>query len=216
MTWKDIINTELEKEYFGKISTFLREDRKQYRIFPEYKNVFRAFDLCPLDDVKILLLGQNPYHAAGQAMGLSFSVPKHCVIPPSLRNIYKEINDDLGLDHKFEHGDLTGWAKQGLLLLNSSLTVREGQASSHKDIWGTFTDKMISVVNGLDRPIVYMLWGSWAKEKTKLLNNKKHLVLTAVHPSPLSAYNGWFGSKCFSRANKFLKDNRIKEIDWRL
>jgi uracil-DNA glycosylase len=176
--------------------------------------MYNAFKLTPLDQVKVVILGQDPYHGANQAHGLAFSVQPECEVPPSLRNIYKEINSDIG-SHQFPHGNLTSWAEQGVLLLNTVLTVRANSANSHRDMgWETFTDQVIQTVNEQDRPIVYLLWGSAAKNKKVLITNSKHFVLEAAHPSPLSAYNGFFGCKHFSKANQFLTTNNIQPINW--
>jgi uracil-DNA glycosylase len=179
-------------------------------------DIFNALKKTDFDDVKIVLLGQDPYHEQGQAMGLSFSVPRGQKIPPSLVNIYKEIYAELDVQPK-SHGDLTGWAEQGVLLLNTSLTVREHLANSHKNKgWEQFTDAIIRAVNAQDRPVVYLLWGRPAQNKISMLTNPKHLILKAPHPSPLSAYRGFFGCKHFSQANDFLKANGIEPIDWQI
>jgi uracil-DNA glycosylase len=215
MTWKQLLSEEFEKEYFKKIISFIQADAKSYTILPHHDNLFTAFKLTPLSKVKVVILGQDPYFNPGQAHGLAFSVLEDCPVPASLRNIFKEINTDLGLDFKFPHGNLTSWARQGVLLINTILTVRQGCANSHKNIgWETFSNRVISRINEEDKPIVYLLWGKSAKDKINLITNKKHLVLSSAHPSPLSASNGFFGCKHFSQTNKFLSDNKLEPIDW--
>jgi uracil-DNA glycosylase len=229
MSWKEIIKEETSKSYFKQLSSFLIEDGKSYTIYPKHSNVFNAFKYCPLDKIKVCLLGQDPYHQPNQAHGLSFSVPSGETIPPSLRNIFKEIQNDLQLgflkeissnlqsNYSFDNGCLIPWAQQGVLLLNTVLTVRDSQPGSHRNKgWETFTDTIIDQINQLDRPVVFLLWGSFAKSKKILLNNSKHLILEAAHPSPLSAYNGFFGCQHFSKANRFLIRNTLTPIDWRI
>lgn len=185
-------------------------------VYPPAEELFTAFHLTPLGKVKCVILGQDPYHEPGQAHGLCFSVKKGVAIPPSLVNIYKELHDDLGCRIP-DHGYLTKWAEQGVLMLNTLLTVRAHQAFSHKDIgWETFTDAAIRAVNGQDRPIVFLLWGAPAQKKAALLDNPKHLVLKAPHPSPLSAYRGFFGCRHFSQANQFLTEHGEMPIDWQI
>ena len=214
-TWKEFISSEAKKDYYEKLISFVQQDSKTFIIYPAHKDIFNAFKLTPLEQVKVVILGQDPYHNPNQAHGLSFSVPEDCEIPPSLRNIFKEIKEDLKLETEFNHGFLKSWAEQGVLLLNSVLTVRQNQPGSHKEFgWQTFTDNAISKLNDLERPVVFMLWGSFAKSKKKLVTNSKHLILETVHPSPLSAYNGFFGCKHFSKANQFLINNNITPIDW--
>lgn len=216
MSWKEVIKGEQEKEYFQRLVDFIQEDAKQHVIYPSSKNIFNAFTYCPLENVKCVILGQDPYHGPNQAHGLSFSVNEGITIPPSLKNIYKELKDDLNINIP-THGCLINWAKQGVLLLNATLTVRAHQPNSHKDIgWHIFTDKIISTLNEKDTPIVFILWGSFAKQKRTLLTNDNHLILEAPHPSPFSAYNGFFGSKPFSKTNQFLTENNISPIDWNL
>jgi uracil-DNA glycosylase len=215
MNWKEIIDIESAKEYYKNIYVFLQEDSKKHDIFTLHKDLLSALKLTPLENVKVVILGQDPYHGPNQAHGLSFSVPGGVAIPPSLKNIFKEVTSDLGLTEKFPDGCLTGWAKQGVLLLNSVLTVRAGEANSHRDIgWETFTDALIESVNQLSKPVVIMLWGASARSKKRLLTNDKHLVLEAAHPSPLSAHNGFFGCKHFSQANQFLLHNNVSPIRW--
>jgi uracil-DNA glycosylase len=214
-SWPEFIKSEKGQPYFNRIIDFVLEDAKTHTIYPPHQEVFAAFNHCPLDQVKIVILGQDPYHG-GQAHGLAFSVLPGTNIPPSLSNIYAELQDDLGFVPP-KHGYLMPWEKQGVLLLNAALTVRQHQAGSHQEIgWRTFTDNAIRLLNEQDRPIVYLLWGSYARSKQGLLNNPKHLVLKAPHPSPLSAYKGFFGCKHFSRANEFLIANGADPIDWSL
>lgn len=216
MGWKDIIRAEAGKEYYQQLGAFIQQDAQQHVIYPPHSQVFAALRHCPLDRIKVLILGQDPYHGANQAHGLSFSVPPQTPIPPSLINIFKELKSDVGVETP-AHGCLIDWAKQGVLLLNTVLTVRQGQAGSHKNKgWETFTDAIIQHVNQLDQPVVHLLWGSFAKSKKELITNSQHLVLQSVHPSPLSAYNGFFGCKHFSQANQFLTDRGVEPIDWSL
>lgn len=216
MSWNDFIRSEKEKQYFKELVAFILQDSKKYKIFPPSKDVFNAFKLCPLDNVKVVILGMDPYHGENQAHGLAFSVNKSIDIPPSLKNIIKEIKSDLGLsDNDFKHGCLECWAKQGVMLLNSMLTVRDGEAGSHKGKWEIFTNNAIKLINDLNRPIVYILWGNFAKNKKELITNSKHLIVEGCHPSPLSCKN-FFGGKYFSKANEFLIKNNIKPIDWRI
>ena len=213
-SWKEFIEVESKKDYYIKLSSLVQEDSKNHTIFPSHENVFNAFKYCPLDKVKVLILGQDPYHGPGQAHGLSFSVPEGQDIPPSLKNIFSEINSDLGTNHSFKSGCLLDWAKQGVLLLNSILTVRKNEPASHKNYgWEIFTDNTLSLINNLDRPIVCMLWGNFARSKKLLLNNSKHLILESGHPSPFS-YKLFKGNKHFSAANKFLENNSITPINW--
>lgn len=216
MNWKDIIQAEAGKEYYQQLAAFVQQDAQQHVIYPSHSHIFSALKHCPLDKVKVVILGQDPYHGPNQAHGLSFSVPKGTPIPPSLTNIFKELKSDIGMKTP-THGCLIDWAEQGVLLLNTVLTVRQGQAGSHKNKgWETFTDTIIHHVNQLDRPVAHMLWGSFAKSKMELITNSRHLVLQSVHPSPLSAYNGFFGCKHFSQANQFLLDHGVDPIDWSL
>lgn len=188
-------------------------DSNNGKIFPKRKDLFNAFELCSLENTKVLILGQDPYHRDNQAHGLSFSVPKGIAAPPSLKNIFKELKNDLNIDLP-SHGCLESWAKQGVLLLNSILTVREGSPGSHKNIgWETFTNAVIKQVNDFERHIVFMLWGAFAKSKKVLITNERHLVLESAHPSPYSA-TGFFGCKHFSKANEFLIKNKINQINW--
>lgn len=207
MTWKEFINKEKEKEYFKKIFNFL--ENEDY--FPKKEDIFTAFDLCEYDNVKVVIFGQDPYHDEGQAHGLAFSVLNN-VAPPSLKNIFKEIESDIG--KKRINTNLSDWAKQGVLLLNNTLTVKCHKANSHKKIgWQTFTDNVVKELNKKDNKIVFILWGNNAIEKEKIID-PKHIILKSVHPSPLSAYNGFFGSKVFSKTNQILKELGYKEIKW--
>lgn len=214
--WAQALSAEFSKEYYRKLFETVREEYRTRTIFPPPEDLFNAFHYTPLSDVKAVILGQDPYHNTGQAHGLCFSVRKGVDIPPSLVNIYKEMQDDLGIEPA-GHGCLTDWAKQGVLMLNTVLTVRAHQAHSHRDIgWETFTDAVIEKINEQDRPIVFILWGSPAQKKKKMLTNPQHFILEAPHPSPLAAYRGFFGSRPFSRANAFLEKNGVEPIDWRL
>lgn len=212
--WNKILQEEFEKEYFIKITTFL--DNTKDVVFPKKENIYKALELTPLNDVKVVILGQDPYHEYNQAMGLAFSVPLGEKIPPSLRNIYKELASDLNASIP-SHGDLTKWAKQGVLLLNTVLTVSAHQAMSHHKLgWQKFTDRLILEVCKQDRAIVFILLGNEAKTKKIMIKNPKHLIIEAAHPSPLSATRGFFGSKIFSKSNEFLIKNNITPIDWSL
>jgi len=214
--WDDILSQEFESEYYQKLRSFLNEEYANKTIFPEAKYIYTALKLTPYNNVKVLILGQDPYHELGQAHGLAFSVNKGIDIPPSLVNIYKELHDDLGCLIP-NHGYLVDWAKQGVLLLNAVLTVRNHQANSHKGKgWEELTDAIIKKVNEKDEPVVYILWGANARSKKQYITNPKHLVLESVHPSPLSAYNGFFGSKPFSKANNYLISNNLSPIDWQI
>lgn len=214
--WLDALREEFRKPYYAKLHKTVLEEYHTHVIFPPADDIFNAFHLTPLKDVKVVILGQDPYHNVGQAHGLCFSVKPDVDIPPSLVNIYKELHDDLGCTIP-NHGYLTKWAKQGVLMLNTVLTVRAHQANSHHGIgWEEFTDAAIRAVNAQDRPIVYILWGRPAQMKKSMLNNPKHLILEAPHPSPLSAYRGFFGSKPFSQTNEFLKSHGVEPIDWQI
>lgn len=214
--WLDALHEEFRKPYYAKLHKKVLEEYRTHVIFPPADDIFNAFHLTPLKNVKVVILGQDPYHNVGQAHGLCFSVKPDVEIPPSLVNIYKELHDDLGCSIP-NHGYLTKWAEQGVLMLNTVLTVRAHQANSHHGIgWEEFTDAAIRAVNAQDRPIVYILWGRPAQAKKAMLDNPKHLILEAPHPSPLSAYRGFFGSKPFSQTNEFLKANGVKPIDWQI
>ena len=213
--WDEVLKGEFEKEYYLHLREFLIDEYKNYHVYPNMYDIFNALKYTPYSEVKAVILGQDPYHGAGQAHGLAFSVQDGVTPPPSLRNIFKEINSDLGIDNSGKGGNLTNWTQQGVLLMNTVLTVREGQANSHKGQgWEHFTDKVIKLLNDHERPIVFILWGGNAKSKAKFITNPQHLVLTAAHPSPLSAFNGFFGCRHFSKTNEFLVQNGIKPIDW--
>ena len=213
-SWKRELATEFDKDYFVKLTDFVRgEYLSGKQIYPAARNIFNAFNLCPLDDVKVVIIGQDPYHEPGQAMGLCFSVPDGVTLPPSLVNIYTEIKNDLGRPSS-THGDLTHWAEQGVLLLNSTLTVQAHLATSHAGRgWEQFTDAVIAAL-AKRKNIVYMLWGSYAQKKAILVDATQNLVLKSVHPSPLSAYRGFFGCKHFSQANDYLINHGKTPIDW--
>lgn len=215
--WKNALKEEINKDYYSDLNKFVMDEYEKGVVYPSKDNIYKAFELTPLNKVKVLILGQDPYHNVNQAHGLSFSVlPSQTKLPPSLKNIYKELEDDLGC-YIPNNGFLEKWAKQGVLLLNTVLTVREHEANSHKGKgWEKFTDAVISILNKQDRPIVYMLWGGPSQKKEILLDNPKHKILEAPHPSPLSAYRGFFGCKHFSQANMFLVENGEKEIDWQI
>ena len=214
--WLEPLSPEFKKPYYSRLYKKIREEYGSYQIFPPADEIFTAFELTPLSQVKVVIIGQDPYHGEGQAHGLCFSVKPDVETPPSLVNIYKELHEDLGC-YIPNHGYLTKWAKQGVLLLNTVLTVRAHQANSHKGIgWEEFTDAAIRVLNEQDHPIVFLLWGRPAQMKKSMLNNPKHLILEAPHPSPLSAYRGFFGCKHFSKANEFLKQNGLEPIDWQI
>ena len=214
--WAAVLKPEFAKPYYRSLYEKVMEEYNTRIVYPPAEELFTAFHLTPLGKVKCVILGQDPYHEPGQAHGLCFSVKKGVAIPPSLVNIYKELHDDLGCRIP-DHGYLTKWAEQGVLMLNTLLTVRAHQAFSHKDIGGeTFTDAAIRAVNGQDRPIVFLLWGAPAQKKAALLDNPKHLVLKAPHPSPLSAYRGFFGCRHFSQANQFLTEHGEMPIDWQI
>lgn len=213
-SWKEALSPEFDKEYFVKLTDFVRGEYMSGRaVYPAAKNIFAAFDLCPLDNVKVVIIGQDPYHEPGQAHGLCFSVLPPMPLPPSLINIYKEIENDLGRK-SVTHGDLTHWARQGVLLLNSTLTVRAHAAASHAGMgWETFTDAVIRATAARDN-IVYMLWGSYAQRKAQIVDPTRNLILKSVHPSPLSAHRGFFGNHHFSRANEYLAANGKTPIEW--
>lgn len=216
-SWKRVLCQEFQKEYMLKLKEFLISEYKAGKIiYPKGSEYFNALNLTPLDRVKVVIIGQDPYHGEGQAHGLCFSVRPNVPIPPSLRNIFKELYNDLGIPPA-NHGCLEYWARQGVLLLNSVLTVVKNQPGSHRNKgWEIFTDKIIEVLNEQNRPIVFLLWGKYAHEKTKYLNTSKHLVLKAAHPSPYSATNGFLGCRHFSKTNTFLQYNNYSPIDWKL
>ena len=212
--WDGILADEFEKPYYKKLRAFLKSEYSSHRIYPDMHDIFNALKMTSFKDTKVVIIGQDPYHGAGQAHGLCFSVKPGVTPPPSLKNIFKELKDELGMPTP-ESGELSGWARQGVLLLNTTLTVREGQPQSHKGHgWETLTDKIIAVMNAKETPVVFMLWGGNARAKRSLITNSKHLVLECAHPSPLSAYNGFFGCGHFVKANEFLKANGLKPIDW--
>ena len=214
--WAKVLAPEYNKPYYRKLFDFVGKEYSTHTIYPPGDDIFNAFHLTPLSKVKVVILGQDPYHNVGQAHGLCFSVKKGVDIPPSLVNIYKELHDDLGCTIP-NHGCLTKWAEQGVLMLNTVLTVRAHQANSHRGIgWEEFTDAAIMALNSQDRPIVFILWGGPAQRKASMLHNPKHLILKAPHPSPLSAYRGFFGSKPFSQTNAFLEEHGLEPIDWQI
>lgn len=215
-SWDKVLEGEFEKPYFKELMKKVDEEYDKHKIYPPRDKVFLCLKLCDYDDVKVVLLGQDPYHGEGQAHGLCFSVMPGVVPPPSLKNIFKEMQDDVHTTIP-NHGCLVSWAKQGVLLLNTVLTVREGMPNSHAKFgWQTFTDEIIRKVNEKKDPVVFILWGANAKAKIPLITNPNHLILYSAHPSPLSAYNGFFGCKHFSKTNQFLKEHGRKEIDWQI
>ena len=214
--WALKLQEETRKPYYKKLYETVVKEYKTTQVFPPSRDLFKAYELCPYHKVKVVILGQDPYHNVGQAQGMSFSVPKDVPLPPSLQNIFKEIRDDLGISEP-DCGDLSYWAKQGVLLLNTVLTVRAHQAFSHRGIgWEEFTDATIRAIEEKEDPVVYILWGAPAQKKRSMIRQKKRLVLTAPHPSPLSAYRGFFGSKPFSKCNAYLRKEGVEEIDWQL
>lgn len=213
-SWKVILKDEFEKPYFKILTDFVRKEYQTQTVYPPAKLIFNAFDLCPFDKVKVVMIGQDPYHGPGQAHGLCFSVNDGINVPPSLVNIYKEIKEDLGIEPPAS-GNLERWAKQGVLLLNATLTVRARTAGSHQNKgWEEFTDRVIKELSEKRKDVVFMLWGSYAQKKGAIIDTKKHCVLTSVHPSPLSAYRGFLGCKHFSKANEYLKSKGLAEICW--
>ncbi len=216
-SWKKALEEEFSKEYFVHLTEFVKKEYTSGTVYPAPKNIFRAFELTPFSRVNVVIIGQDPYHGAGQAVGLSFSVQKETTIPPSLRNIFKELNDDLGLSTESKDGDLTGWAQQGVLLLNATLTVQAGKPGSHqKRGWEEFTDSVIRTLSDQREHIVFILWGNYARSKAGagLIDRSKHLVLESAHPSPFSAAQGFFGSKPFSKANAYLEQWGMNSIEW--
>lgn len=214
--WDKILEEEFKKDYFIKLIDDVRREYKTKTIFPRKDQVFNAFRYTPYKNVKVVILGQDPYHGVGEAEGLSFSVPLDIRKPPSLVNIFKELHDDLGCSIP-NHGSLHSWAREGVLLLNAVLTVVKDHAASHQGMgWETFTDDVIKLINEKDEPVVFILWGRYARSKKKLITNPKHLVIESAHPSPLSAYNGFFGSKPFSKTNNYLESRGIKPINWEI
>lgn len=214
--WDTLLAGEFKKDYYLRLRSILANEYKTQTIYPNMYDIFNALKYTSYSDVKAVILGQDPYHGPGQAHGLCFSVKKGVEAPPSLKNIFKEIKDELGIEPP-NHGELTAWTKQGVLLLNTVLTVRAGQANSHKGLgWESFTDKVIELLNERNKPMVFLLWGANARQKTTLITNPAHLILSCAHPSPLSAYNGFFGCGHFKRCNDFLISNGEDPIDWRL
>ena len=212
--WDRLLCEEFQKEYYLNLREFLKSEYSTRRIYPPMNDIYNALRYTSCEGVRAVILGQDPYHGPGQAHGLCFSVKRGVMPPPSLKNIFKELNAEIGMPYP-ETGELTGWARQGVLLLNTTLTVREGAPQSHKGHgWETLTDRIIEIVNEKDTPAVFMLWGGNARAKKALITNKRHLVLECAHPSPLSAYNGFFGCNHFIKANEFLRQNGLSEIDW--
>ena len=212
--WDILLQDEYQKEYFKKLLDFVKKEYQTKTIYPKQNEVFNAFRYTSFDNVKVVILGQDPYHGPNQAEGLSFSVSNEVLKPPSLQNIFKELESDLGISFP-KSNSLKPWAKQGVLLLNAVLTVEEHKPTSHKDKgWETFTDDIIKILNNKQEPVVFILWGAYARNKKSLITNSRHLIIESAHPSPFSARNGFFGSKPFSKTNKFLRDNNLKEIDW--
>jgi len=215
-SWREFISIEREKDYFKKLIEFVHKDSLEHTIYPPREDIFNAFKYCPLEKTRLVILGMDPYINPGQAHGLAFSVPEGIDKPPSLQNIFKELQSNLGIVIP-ESGCLIPWAKQGILLINSIMTVRAGQSNSHKDSgWMTFSDNVISFLNERGSPCVFLLWGSHAKSKAPLITHQRHCVLMSAHPSPLSAYKGFFGSQPFSKANRFLDESNLPPIDWSL
>jgi uracil-DNA glycosylase len=214
--WKQVLMDEFKSPYFSELKAFLVEEKKKYTIYPPGRLIFNAFQHTPFDQVKVVILGQDPYHGRGQAHGLCFSVPQGVPPPPSLVNIFKELHSDLGLPVP-AHGNLEKWADQGVLLLNATLTVRDSQAGSHqKKGWETFTNRVIENISAHKNGVVFLLWGRYAQAKESLIDGTRHLILKSAHPSPLSAYNGFFGCKHFSRTNSYLQEQGVEGIDWSL
>ena len=212
--WDEVLAEEYQKEYFKKIILYINKTYKERPIYPPKNYILRALSLTDYDNVKVVILGQDPYHGVGEANGLAFSVNNGVKLPPSLKNIYKELKDDLNIEIS-NKGDLTCWAKEGVLLLNSVLTVEKDRPASHKNLgWQNFTDAIIKKVNDKEQPVVFILWGNFARSKKSLITNPKHLILESTHPSPFSSNNGFFGSRPFSKTNNFLRKNNIKEIDF--
>lgn len=212
--WKELFNKEKNKKYFKELDNFVHEERKNHTVFPEKDRVFEAFNLCSYEKTKVVIIGQDPYHGPNQAHGLCFSVLPGNKVPPSLKNIYKELKDDLGCKIP-NHGYLTSWAEQGVLMINSVFTVRRGEANSHKNKgWETLTKKVISYLDNKKNPVVFILWGNYAKQYEKLITNDQHKIIKSYHPSPLSASRGFFKSKPFSKSNVYLIENNLKPINW--
>lgn len=215
-SWQTVLEHEFEQDYYLQLHQFLKEEYETRRIYPEMHHIFTAFEWTPFEEVKIVILGQDPYHGEGQAHGLSFSVQPGIAVPPSLGNIYKELENDLGF-RPVSHGFLKKWAEQGVLMLNTILTVRSGEPLSHKHRgWEQFTNEAIEKLNERETPVIFILWGKVAQEKSKMIDLSRHYIIQSVHPSPLSSYRGFFGSKPFSTANKLLTRNNMSPIDWQL
>ncbi|MDR3327239.1 MAG: uracil-DNA glycosylase [Prevotellaceae bacterium] len=213
-SWLKVLSDEFEKPYFQQLVGFVREEYRTKQIFPPAKSIFNAFDTCAFDNVKVVIIGQDPYHGIGQAHGLSFSVRDGIELPPSLKNIYKEISDDLQITPSTS-GNLTRWAEQGVFLLNASLTVRANLANSHSNCgWEQFTDEVIRKISAQKNNVVFLLWGNYAIQKSAFIDQSKHLILTAPHPSPLAAHRGFFGCRHFSKTNDYLLKNGLEAIDW--
>lgn len=214
--WDELLKGEFEKEYYLKLREFLKYEYSHYEVYPNMYDIFNSLKYTSYNSVKAVILGQDPYHEPGQAHGLCFSVKKGTPLPPSLQNIYKELYSDLGIPPA-KHGELISWAQNGVLMMNTVLTVRRGQANSHKNHgWEIFTDRVIELLNRREKTIVFILWGGNARSKTKLITNPNHFILQSAHPSPLSAYNGFFGNKHFSKTNEFLVQHGIEPIDWHI
>jgi len=218
--WVELLKSEFEKPYFKKLQNFVTDQRKLFTIYPQHENVFRAFELTSYADTRVVILGQDPYHGVNQANGLCFSVQSDVATPPSLRNILKELQSDLDFTpntKNAEHGNLEQWAQQGVLLLNTTLTVRAGEAGSHQGFgWETFTDEVIRIINNKSHPVVFVLWGAFARKKKLLINTEKHHIVESAHPSPLSAHNGFIGSRPFTKINNALAIANFKPINWRI
>ena len=213
--WDEILKGEFDKPYYRQLRAFLKQEYTSRTVYPPMNDIFNALRYTSFENTKVVILGQDPYHEPGQAHGLCFSVKEGTLPPPSLINIYKEIKNDLGIDNPPDYGELTGWAKQGVLMLNTVLTVRRGQANSHKGKgWEQFTDRVISELNNKITPVVFLLWGANARVKAQIITNPIHIKLSCAHPSPLSAYNGFFGCKHFSKTNEILVRNGLTPIDW--
>ncbi|WP_373868072.1 uracil-DNA glycosylase [Halobacillus andaensis] len=212
--WADVLGSELEKDYYTNLREYLKKEYGTHRVFPNMYDIFAAFQRTSYENTKVVILGQDPYHEEGQAHGYSFSVPKGVKVPPSLKNIYKELQEDMGVEPP-NHGNLEAWADEGVLLLNNVLTVRAHEAHSHKGAgWEKLTDRVIELLNQRERPLVFILWGRPAQKKAASVDQDKHCIIQSPHPSPLSAYRGFFGSRPFSRANEFLEEVKEKPIDW--
>ncbi|MBE6827871.1 MAG: uracil-DNA glycosylase [Ruminococcaceae bacterium] len=215
--WDEILKGEFDKPYYKKLRAFLKNEYMTRTVFPSMYDIFNALKYTSFEDTRVCIIGQDPYHEVGQAHGLCFSVKEGVMPPPSLQNIFKEIKADTGIENDMSYGELTSWAKQGVLLLNTVLTVRQGQANSHKGMgWEIFTDRVISELNKKQTPVVFLLWGANARNKAQIIDNPIHVKLCCAHPSPLSAYNGFFGCRHFSRTNEILIQSGQKPIDWKL